>query len=311
MRRLQPDSFWPEAEPEQAAVVDRWEALLARTPRLRPVLHQMVGQHRLRLQESGTPQLEVERTLWHELSRWLRDFEELPEFAASAIAVTLLDESPHEVAADDDVPALAGGAPSPERAVSDLETLLGDPAFALALHCIDARLRPGLAEAIAAFPVLASVPEADWFGLLHASARPQATLTAQSAVALVLHVLGESWSRHASACRQAALRLFLACPADLRGDLERIAAALPPAWSLAASDLGGFVAVAGGLRAAFADASRLCGRFVFAARERPGGLSLLNAAPPERATAEEIAALFRNARKFGAIGGFRQLLALF
>jgi hypothetical protein len=309
VRRLNPDSFWPEAGPEHKAVFERWEALLARTPRLRPVLHQMVGRHRLRLQESGAPHLEVERTLWHELSRWLRDFEVLPEFAVSAIAVTLEDETSHEVAAGE-APVITASAPSPEHSLSDLETLVGDPAFALALHCIDARIRPELRDCLAAVPALGNIPEPDWFALLHASARPQATLTAQSAVALVLHVIGERWSLQTATCRQTALRLFVATPAEVRGELDRIAAALPRAWELRAADLAAFVSSAGRLRAAFADASRLCGRFVAAVRERPGGLALLSPAADDFANPAEIAALFRNTRKYGHIGGFRKLLAL-
>ena len=57
-------------------------------------------------------------TLWQELSRWLVDFEALPAFAVSAIAVTLEDETVHLVEPDDgglEEPALAA---SPERAVS-------------------------------------------------------------------------------------------------------------------------------------------------------------------------------------------------
>ena len=176
----------------------------------------MLGQKRTRLQESGVVQLEVERSLWQELSRWLVDFEALPAFAVSAIAVTLEDETVHLVEPDDgglEEPALAA---SPERAVSDLETLLADPAFALAFHCVDVRLRPQLS----AHPRLAGVAECDWFGLLHASARPQPALTAQVAITLVLHVLGSlpprvtppsasSWPRPptcAEICRASAAR---------------------------------------------------------------------------------------------------------
>src|SRR5438067_1023203 len=177
-------------------------------PRLRPWLDEMLGQQRLRLQQSGVAQVEVERTLWQDLSRWLLDFEALPQFAVSAIAVTLEDETLHQVDAEGAQPIEVAGALSPERAVSELETLLSDPAFALALHCIDVRLRPGLAVR----PELARVPESDCFALLHASARPQPALTAQVAVTLVLHLLSSGWARHPSACRHAALRLFLAAP---------------------------------------------------------------------------------------------------
>src|SRR5260370_612436 len=79
----------------------------------------------------------VERTLGQELSRWLLDCEALPEFAVSAIAITLEDETLHQVDADAAEPIEVAGTQSPERAVSELETLLSDPAFALALHCID------------------------------------------------------------------------------------------------------------------------------------------------------------------------------
>src|SRR5207249_1144464 len=113
-------------------------------PRLRPWVDQMLGRHRLRLTESGAAPVEVERTLWLELSRWLVDFEALPGFAVSAIAVTLEDEAAHEVdpgSPDDDelAPSL-----TPEQVVSDCEALLSDAAFALAWHCVDAAaLGPG------------------------------------------------------------------------------------------------------------------------------------------------------------------------
>src|SRR5262249_14493305 len=158
-----------------------------------------------------------ERILWQDLSRWLFDFEALPAFAVSAIAVTLEDETAHEVQADEG-PERPAPAESPERAVVELETLLADPAFALAFHCVDVRLRPRLP----AEQDLSRVAESDWFALLHASARPQPALTAQVAVTLVLRVLSSSWARHPASARHAALRLFLAGPADLRGDLQRL-----------------------------------------------------------------------------------------
>lgn len=308
MRRMQPDSMWPEPSGSAGApeLADRWRTLLEKTPRLRPWVDQMLGRRRLRLQESGFAQIEVERTLWQELSSWLTQFEALPDFAVSAIAVTLEDEAVHEV---DPGAGDASGEPataSPEQAISELETLFSDAAFALAFHCVDACVRPRLPAA----PGLARVPEADWFALLHASARPQPALSAEVAIALVLHVLSPGWARHPSACRHAALRLFLADPRDLRGDLQRLCAALPPHWSLPAEHLPAFVAAAGCARLAFADASALCARFVSSVRERPGGLALLagGAAPP--ASPEERGALFRTARKYGQIGGFRRLLSL-
>ena len=107
MRRLRPESIWPElsASPGGPELVHRWEALLDKAPRLSPWLDQMLGRHRLRLQESGAAAFEIERTLWHELAQWLADFEALPGFAVSAIAVTLEDERAHEV--DPDPSAIA------------------------------------------------------------------------------------------------------------------------------------------------------------------------------------------------------------
>jgi len=307
VRRLRTEAIWPETSASASGpeLVQRWEAFLDKAPRLRPWLDEMLGQQRLRLQQRGVAQPEVEQTLWQELSRWLLDFEALPEFAVSAIAVTLEDETFHQVDADVAEP-IEVGTPSPERAVSELETLLSDPAFALALHCIDVRLRPGLA----ASPELARVPESDWFALLHASARPQPALTAQVAVTLVLHVLSSGWARHAGACRHAALRLFLAGPGDLRGDLQRLCSSLPPQWGLVPNQLPAFVSAAQAARVGLGEASRLCARFVAATKERPGGLSLLadeSAGPPSPA---EVAELFRNFWKYAHMGGFRRLVSL-
>jgi hypothetical protein len=305
---MHPDSMWPEPSGSSGApeLADRWQALLDRTPRLRPWVDQMLGRRRLRLQQSGAGQVEVEHALWQELSSWLCQFEALPDFAVSAIAVTLEDEALHEVdpGAGDaaDLPVAA----SPEQAISELETLFSDAAFALAFHCVDACVRPRLPAA----PELAAVPEADWFALLHASARPQPALSAEVAVALVLHVLSPGWARTPTGCRHAALRVFLKGPGDLRGDLERICAALPPHWSLLPAHLPAFVAAAGHARLAFAEASALCARFVSSVKARPGGLALLADRPAPPASPEELGALFRNARKYGQMGGFRRLLSL-
>jgi hypothetical protein len=308
VRRLRPDSTWPEASESsgESELVRRWQALLDRAPRLRPWVDQMLGLHRLRLQESGIAQIEVEHTLWQELSRWLPDFEALPEFAVSAIAVTLEDEAVHETAANEDEPPDCTLATSPERAVDELETLLSDPAFALAFHCVDTCLRPRLAGT----PELVGVPESDWFALLHASARPQPALTAQVAITLVLHVLSPGWAKHPAPARHAALRLFLARREDLRGDLDRLCGSLPAHWALRPAQLPVFVAAAVEARMALSATSSLCARFVSAVKDRPGGLAQLapdSAAPP---SAAEVAELFRNARKFAHIGGFRQLLSL-
>jgi hypothetical protein len=307
VRRLRPEWIWPElsASPGGPELVHRWEALLDKAPRLRPWVDQMLGRHRVRLQESGAAGFEIERTLWLQLAHWLDDFEALPGFAVSAIAVTLEDEGAHEV--DPDVSAFAAepAVVSPEQAVSELETLLSDAAFALAFHCVDARLRPNLP----ACGELARVPESDWFALLRASARPQPALTPQVAITLVLQVLSRQWARNPATCRHAALRLFLTRPDELRGDLQRLCSSLPPHWRLQPGQLADFVAAAGRARVALADASSLCARIVASARTRPGGLALLadGAAPP--ASPEELGALFRNVRKYRHMGGFQQLLS--
>ena len=309
MRRMRPDSIWPElsASSRGGEVVRRWESLLDKAPRLRPWVDQMLGRQRMCLQQSGIAQLEVERSLWQDLTRWLADFEALPQFAVSAIAVTLEDETVHQV---DPAPAdLADAAreSSPERAVADLETLLSDPAFALAFHCVDVRVRPRLA---AAHPELAAVTESDWFALLHASSKPRPALSAEVAIALVLHVLSPGWASLPAGAQHAALRLFLARPEDLRGDVRTLCGALPAHWAVGPGQLPLFVAAAQEARVALADAARLCVRLVAGTRDRPGGLALLtdgSTAPP---APEEVAELFRNFRKYKHLGGFRQLISL-
>src|SRR5437016_3328277 len=72
-----------------AELAARWEALLAKVPRLRPWLEQMLGWQRRLLEERGAG--EVERQLWAQLARWLHDLEALPQFAVSAIATTLAE----------------------------------------------------------------------------------------------------------------------------------------------------------------------------------------------------------------------------
>ena len=74
MRRMQADPMWPESSGSAGApeLADRWAALLERAPRLRPWVDRMLGHRRLHLQQSGAAQVEVERALWGELSRWLR-----------------------------------------------------------------------------------------------------------------------------------------------------------------------------------------------------------------------------------------------
>ena len=307
MRRMQADPMWPESSGSAGApeLADRWAALLERAPRLRPWVDRMLGHRRLHLQQSGAAQVEVERALWGELSRWLREFEGLPEFAVSAIAVTLEDEAQHEMEPLPVDPGDAAGR-SPEQSFLEVEALLADPAFALAFHCVDACVRPRLPL----LPELERIPQADWFALLHACARPQPALTAEVAIALVLHVLSPAWATLPAGCRHAALRLFLADPRDVRGDLQRMCSALPARWSLAPAHLPAFAAAAGHARAGFAEASALCARFVASVRRRPGGLALLADPQTPEASPEEVGTLFRNARKYGQMEGFRKLLSL-
>jgi hypothetical protein len=309
VRRMRPDSIWPElsASARAGEVARRWESLLDKAPRLRPWVDQMLGRQRMHLQQSGIAQLEVERSLWQDLSRWLADFEALPQFAVSAIAVTLEDETVHQV---DPAPPDATDAPadaSPERAVADLEALLSDPAFALAYHCVDARLRPRLS---AAHPELAAVTESDWFALLHAASKPRPALNAEVAIALVLHVLSAGWASVPTASRHAALRLFLARPEDLRGDVRALCGALPARWALGPVQMPLFVAAAQDARVAVGEAARLCARLVAGAGDRPGSLSLLADGATVPPSPEEVAELFRNFRKYKHLEGFRRLMTL-
>ena len=307
MRRLHPESMWPEPGGSAGApeLAGRWQALLEKAPRLRPWVDRMLFRRRMDLQRGGAVPAEVEQALWKELSTWLCQFEGLPDFAVSAIAVTLEDEAQHEVPALDPWPGEAPGR-SPEQALLEHEALLSDAAFALAFHCVDACVRPRLPNSLG----LSRIPEPDWFGLLHAAARPQPALTADVAIALVLHVLSPGWGRLASGCRQAALRLFLTDPRDVRGDLERLCLALPAHWELVPAHLALFAGAAAHARAAAAEASGLCARFVSAVRHRPGGLALLADGSAPKASPEEIAALMRNARKYGQMAGFRKLAGL-
>jgi hypothetical protein len=296
-------------------LVHRWEVLLARSPRLRPWLAQMLGRHRALLQET-LGGAEVERALWGELARWLRDFEKLPQFAVSAIATTLQEEERAAVGAGPERDFAGAAADSPERAVAELQALLADPAFALAFHCVDARLRPPLAASLAAAPSLSRIPEAAWFGLLHASGPPQPLLTPDVAVALVLRVLSPEWARLPAAMRKAALRLFHAGAGDLRAadaHLRRLCEPLPPAWQLGPAGLPEFVAAAGRTRAALAEACDLCARFVAAAAAqglRRGGLAVLQESGAQAAGAGEVAELAQTARKYKEMAGFQKLLAL-
>lgn len=284
-----------------AALVQRWTAVLGKAPRLRPWLESMVQKRRASLQESG--HLSVEEALWLELDRWLRDFESLPQFAVSAIAVTL-EEPERERKAEPRQP-LAAIADSPERAATELEALLCDPAFALAFHCVDARLRAALPSG--------AVPEAAWFGMLHASAAPQPLLTPAVAVGLVLRVSSGDWAQLPSAQRKAALRLFHAGASDLRAveALRKLCAQLPSAWEIMPANAAGFVASAERARTALAEASALCARLAASARPtRHGGLSVLQVSGAAAASVEDRAGLAETARKYAQLAGFRRLLSL-
>jgi hypothetical protein len=335
MRRLSPKSAlaaFPEllSGRDAADLIDRWEAVLSKAPRLRGYLEHELGRHRLRLQERTASEADLERTLCECLSRWLTEFEALPQFAVSAIATTIEEDgivaaAPVRFAADaarrgraeahdlDSAELADPAARSPEAAVGDAEALLGDPVFALAFHCIEVRVRPQLAVVP---PELAGVPEAVWFGLLHATAKPSALLTADVAISLVLRVLGAAWTNLPASSRTAALRLFGASAADVRapgGAARQVCDALPPVWGLTPGALPAFVAAAARTRVAASDAGALCRRIAAsvgsAGRRDRGGFALLE---PGTVTAapEELSELEQNARKHPRIAGFRKLIAL-
>ncbi|MFL5312510.1 MAG: hypothetical protein ACJ79H_18910 [Myxococcales bacterium] len=310
------------ASPDGAELLDRWESLLRKVPRLRPWVGEMLGHRRVVLvaRLEGEPPLLIERTLWQELARWLREFEALPPFAVSAIATTLQDEErdscgPRALANLEDAPNLADAASrSPERAVSEMEALLSDPAFALAFHCVEVRLRPRLAIALEAAPRLSEVPEAAWFGLLHSSAPPCALLTPDVAVALVLRVLSSEWMATAAGARRAALRLFGAHPSELRDatQLDRLCRSLPPAWGLGRDSAADFVAVSEEARLALREAFRLCNRIAATVtsgrRGRRGGFALIQVNGEAPAAQEEVEEVSQTARKYAGMTGFRRLL---
>lgn len=277
----------------------RWAAVLDRAPRLRPWLSGMIAQRRALLCESAADvaAANVERALWADLERWVVQFEALPPFAVSAIATTLQEGRPARQEPEGEPPS-AGTAESPERALRDLESLLGDPVFALAFHCVEARVRPALPDL---------VPDWAWFGLLHASAAPQPLLTPDVAVTLVLRVRSGEWPRLPAARRDAALRLFHASAADLRATaaVERLRALLP--WPV---DAAAFVAAAGPVRAALGEACDLCGRIAAAVKTRRGSFSVLQAVSAATATPHELAELSATASRYAQMHGFHRLLSL-
>jgi hypothetical protein len=308
--------------PEGAELLDRWESLLRKVPRLRPWVGEMLGQRRIVLVErlEGEPPLVIERTLWQELARWLREFEALPPFAVSAIATTLHDEErgcrARAPAGAGETPTLSDAAShSPERAVGEMEALLSDPAFALAFHCVEVRLRPRLAAALDAAPRMSRVPEGAWFGLLHSSAPPCPLLTPAVAVALALRTLSPEWMTLPAGARRAALRLFAARPSELRGStqLDRLCQSLPPAWSVAPDSAPDFVAVSDQARLGLGDASGLCNRIAATVtsgrRGRRGGFALIQVTGEPSAAPQELEELSQTARKYAGMAGFRPLLA--
>ena len=300
-RTLRTTHFPDLAACPDAALAQRWTEMLGKAPRLRPWLQKMVHERRIVLQQSGHGSVEL--ALWLDLGRWLEEFEALPHFAVSAIAVTL-EEAERERKAEPRQPAEAI-AESPERAVTELQSLLCDPAFALAFHCVEARLRPAL-------PV-GSIPDSHWFGMLHASAAPQPLLTPEVAVGLVLRVSSGDWPQLPSAQRKAALRLFHAGPGDLRAApaVQALCAAVPAGWGLTPESAAEFVNTGARARTALADACALCARLAAAARPtKSGGLSVLHVASAAPATADDLAGLLETARKFAQMAGFRRLLAL-
>jgi len=320
---------FPEAAacPESAELLERWESLLEKTPRLRAWVGEMLGERRVKLlaKLDGQSPLVIERTLWQDLARWLREFEELPPFAISAIATTLesgdtIHDSPsavpgavrHELRMVS--PHLAEAeCQSPERAACEREALFADAAFALAFHCVEVRLRPRLSSALAAAPSLSRVPEAAWFGLLHSTAPACALLTPEVAVSLVLRTLSVDWMTVPAEARRSALRFFGARPSDLRGAaLDRLCRALPPAWEVAAHSAPDFVEVAGEARLGLADAVRLCNRIAgsITSEGRGGGLAVIEVRATGPAGPEELEELSETARKYAGMAGFRRLLEL-
>jgi hypothetical protein len=315
----------PSACPDSDIVQDGWDSLLGKTPRLRPWLTQMLQRRRAALGEKlGNDPEEIDRILWNELERWLHDFEALPGYAVSAIALDL-DGEPAPKAADrqppkesDAVAEERAETKSPETAACELEALVADPAFALAFHCIEARVRPRLAAATRDRPSLARVPEWAFFGLLHASIPSEPKLTARVAISLVLRMSSPGWASQPSVERRAALRLFHASPLDVRSGADAIRASLPSAWDLSAAGVKDFVAAASQVRKGLSEASALCARLVSrtsaicrrTGRQRPGGLGLLQEDGAGQASVAEIREMAETARKFAHMTGFGPLLEI-
>ena len=328
MRRLDQSGVaaFPEASPESVVVQERWESLLGKTPRLRPWLSQMLERRRMVLAERlGRDACEeIERLLWTDLGRWLRDFEALPSYAVSAIALDLSDERLPESADRPRAREPAGGLPdraearSPENAACELEALVADPAFALAFHCIEARVRPRILALTKDLPSLWRIPEAAWFGLLHASIPGEPRLTARVAISLVLRMLSPEWAAQTAAARKAALRLFHARPPDARAAADSLRASLPGDWDLSIAALADFVAAASRARKGLSEASALCARLVSrigatcrrTGKARPGGLGLLQEDGAAAASDAEVREVGETARKYGQMTGFGPVLLI-
>jgi hypothetical protein len=277
---------------------ERWETLLGKAPRLGPWLDETLRGRRAQLSQRMVG-VEIERVLWTEMSRWLIDFESLPPFAVAAIATTLEEKrEPTPVKLERPLESVAD---SPEVAATELETLAADPAFALAFHCVEARVRPHL------HPLL---PESAWFGLLHATAPASAQLSASTAIALVLRLSSTRWQALPSEVRRAGMRLFHAGPGDLRAaaPLQRLCAALP--WAVDPARLPELVAASARLRKSLPEAAALCAALVARLGKRPGGLSLLEQAGVFPAGEAEVAELRLCARRHTRMAGFDRLLRL-
>jgi hypothetical protein len=273
---------------------ERWESLLGKSPRLGPWLDETLRSRRSQL-SGRVVGVEIERVLWTEMSRWLTDFEALPPFAIAAITTTL--EEKREVQQPRPEPVFVV-VESPERSATELEALAADPAFALAFHCVEARIRPWLT------PLL---PSAAWLGLLHASAPVEPQLTAATAIALVLRLSSASWQQQPSELRRVALRLFHLTPADLRSpQVQKLCAPL----KIDADTLPDLVGTSARLRKSLPDAARLCAGIVARLSKRPGGLSLLQQEGTTPATDTEVAELRETARRHTRMAGFDRLLRL-
>ena len=285
---------FPEGCPDEE-LQERWELLLGKSPRLVPWLDQTLRSRRSQL-SGRVVGVEIERVLWTEMSRWLTDFEALPSFAVAAIATTL--EEKREVAAPRPERSFEAVVDSPERTATELEALAADPTFALAFHCVEARIRPWLT------PLL---PANAWLGLLHASAPVDPQLTPATAIALVLRLSSASWQSQPSELRRAALRLFHLTPADLRASsAQKLCAAL----RIDVEALPDVAGTSARLRKSLPDASRLCASLVARLTRRPGGLSLLQQEGTTPATDSEVAELRETARRHTRMAGFDRLLRL-